>query len=113
MTRIRWTAGLLAACTLLSGVTALAQTTMTAADLLKYQPRQKGIDCTNPSAAELAACEVKALGGAAGNSGYLLVDVAKKPVRRLFAYTSGNQRITVLSYYKDGLEVYREITTGN
>ncbi len=112
MAKIRWTVKLLAGWALLGAAAAFAQSTYTASDLLKYAPSQPGIDCTTPSAAEVAACEVKQL-GTGTNTGSLLLDAAKKPLRRIFTYTAGSQRITVRSFYKDGMEIYREIDTNS
>jgi len=77
--------------------------------MLQYRPKQSGVDCTTPSAAELAACKVElGTGGAKGSSGWVLSDAGKMRLRSFFD-SNGDNRIDVWSYYKDGVEIYREI----
>jgi peroxiredoxin len=74
-----------------------------------YRPRQPGIAVSTPRPEEYAACEVRFIEGSRpGSNGYLLVDAQKRPVRRYFD-SNGDRQVDVWSYYKDGVEVYREI----
>src|SRR5262249_17040781 len=79
--------------------------------ILNYKPRQEGVDYSTPAPEELKDCEVKLITGSRpGSSGWLLLDAAKRPLRRFFD-TNGDRKIDIWSYYKDGVEVYREIDT--
>jgi peroxiredoxin len=76
--------------------------------ILKYQPRQDGIDYTRPTPEEQKACTMKLIvGDRANSSGWLLLDPQGRPLRRFFD-SNGDRNIDVWSYYKDGVEVYRE-----
>ena len=76
-----------------------------------YRPRQPGIVVSTPQPSEYSSCEVRFIEGRAPKSnGYLLLDAQKRPVRRYFD-SNGDRKVDVWSYYKDGVEVYREIDT--
>jgi tetratricopeptide (TPR) repeat protein len=79
-----------------------------AVDLLKYQPTFKEIAISTPEQAKIAACAVEAL-PAGGPAGYLLLDEKKQPLRKFFS-TNGKS-INAYAYYREGVEVYREIDT--
>jgi hypothetical protein len=83
----------------------------TPAQILNFKPHQPGVDCTTPTAEQLKGCKVELIKQAAGRkgSGWLLSD-AVGPIRRFFD-TDGDNKIDTWSYYKDGVEVYREIDT--
>lgn len=105
--------GLLAGLMLLTGsaVPVLAQA-YTPQQMLdpRLAPKHDDVDITIPSAAELANCKVEQVFGATkGSSGYLLKDGRGQPLRRFFATTGRN--VDAWSYYKDGVEVYREFDT--
>src|SRR5262249_43350427 len=58
---------------------------------------------------EFGSCEVQPVKNAKGNKiGWLLVDAKKQPVRK-FVDSNGDRKLDIWSYYKDGVEVYREI----
>jgi thiol-disulfide isomerase/thioredoxin len=83
------------------------------ADILKFQPRQEGINITIPTEAQLESCKVELIKGTMvangkASSGWLLRDGQGKPVRRFFD-SDGDQQIDVYSYYLDGKEAYREV----
>ncbi len=80
-----------------------------ASDMLKreLQPKQDGVPCTVPTADELKGCTVELVKGTSGGSGWILKDAAGNPLRRFFD-SNGDNRIDVWSYYKNGVEVYRE-----
>jgi peroxiredoxin len=106
MAKGRIGAGLLAGCLVVWGGAAFAATP---AQILQYRPRQDGVVCTTPSAAEADACKVKWTKSAPGGV-WLLVDAQGRPLRRLID-TSGDNKPHVWSYYQDGNEVYREMDT--
>ncbi len=84
----------------------------TVEDLLKFRPKQEGVEISNPTEAQIPNCKVEVLKGEKG-SGYLLRDPDGKPLRRYFD-TDGDRYIDVWSFYLDGQEVYREVdTNGN
>jgi peroxiredoxin len=129
MVKARWTAGLVTAGLVLMGwvLPASAQTgdrfdskyNSRQEDIdaiLKYQPRQEGVEYGRPSPDEQKACTMKLiLGDRPNSSGWLLLDPQGRPLRRFFD-SNGDRNIDVWSYYKEGVEVYREFcvsVTGN
>lgn len=92
------------ACLVLSTVATAAPS---AEEALALEPRQKGIDFDRPTAAEVAQCEIKQekLDGVTA----LVVRGPAGKILRAFADTNGDRVVDRWSYYKDGLEVYREI----
>lgn len=122
MATARWAAGLAAAGLLALGclVPASAQTGDKFSPayksrpedvdaVLKYRPRLDGIDYSRPTPDEQKACTMKLiLGERQGSTGWLLLDPQGRPLRR-FLDTNADQQIDVWSYFKDGVEVYREI----
>jgi tetratricopeptide (TPR) repeat protein len=102
--------GLVAGCLLLAGASqALAQQVKPENLLVKeFNPKQKDVVISTPTPAEVAGCEVKMVQGSQpGSVGYLLLDANKKPLRRFMG--AAKKPIETFSYYKDGVEVYREI----
>src|ERR1700722_3966391 len=84
----------------------------TVEDLLKFRPKQEGVEISNPTEAQIPNCKVEVLKGEKG-SGYLLRDPEGKPLRRYFD-ADGDRYIDVWSFFLDGQEVYREVdTNGN
>jgi len=90
---------------LVGGSVALAQQAPDAGKMLEYRPRHEAV-CTTPTAAELASCKVELDKGKGGGSGWILKDGSGKTVRRFFS--SNGRSVDTYSYYKDGVEVYRE-----
>src|SRR5437868_1941234 len=80
----------------------------TPADVLKLKPRQLGVDCSTPKTDDEPNCKVEIEKGTGKQAGYVLRDPQGKLVRRFFD-TVGDGHIHLWSYYKDGIEVYREI----
>jgi hypothetical protein len=77
----------------------------------RLAPKQDNVILSTPSAEELKTCSVAPVPGAGGKSvGFLLMDANKKPLRRFYD-SKGAGTIDVWSYYKDGVEVYREFDT--
>jgi hypothetical protein len=104
----RRAAFLLAGCLLLAGA-APAGAAPTVAQMLSIKPKQEGVAYATPTAEEQAGCKVE-LDKADRGSGWLLKDKDGRLLRRFFD-SNGDNQIDVWSYYKDGVEVYREINS--
>ena len=90
-----------------SGVSALAAPP-SVDEILAFKPFQKGVVTSTPTAAEKAGCKVELLAGQAkGSSGWVLRDANGRLMRKFFD-SNGDKYPDQWSYYKDGLEVYRE-----
>lgn len=76
--------------------------------MLNFAPRQKDVVYSTPTTAEQDKCKVELIKGQNKGSGWLLRDPNGQPLR-VFFDTNGDNKIDVWSYYKDGVEVYREI----
>jgi thiol-disulfide isomerase/thioredoxin len=84
----------------------------TPAQILDYRkPTQAGVEISTPSPDKLAACKVELVRGSGNATGWLLSD-ANGPIRRFFD-ANGDKRIDSFSFYKDGVEVYREIDSNH
>src|SRR5205823_2409250 len=68
-----------------------------------------GVECTTPSAEQAKSCKISLVKGRKG-SGWVMTDAAGMTVRRFYDSNDDN-KIDVWSYYKDGVEVYRETDT--
>ena len=79
----------------------------TAESALALTPRQKNVDCSNPSAAEIGKSTIKQ--EKEGGVSALVVRGPSGEVLRAFADTDANRVVDRWSYYKDGVEIYREI----
>ena len=79
----------------------------TVEDALAIKPRQKGVDCSQLSADEIKQATIKQEKEA--GAGALVVRGPSGEVLRAFADTNGDRVVDRWSFYKDGLEVYREI----
>lgn len=81
------------------------------AQVLRYQPSQKDVQISTPTAEEAAKCTVTGDPAAkAGQSVWLLKDAKGTVLRRLIDTNKDNYP-DIFSYYKDGMEVYREVDT--
>ena len=77
------------------------------ADALKLQPTQSAVDIDRPTPDQVAACTLSTHKDS-GQAGWLV----KSPdgvVLRWFVDTNGDNVLDRWSYYKDGLEVYRDM----
>jgi outer membrane protein assembly factor BamD (BamD/ComL family) len=72
---------------------------------INYSPLQKDVDIDRPSEEELKNCRLER---AEDPAGYIVRDGSGRILRK-FLDTSGNKKLDHLSYYKNGVEVYREI----
>ncbi|NCX99890.1 MAG: thioredoxin, partial [Planctomycetia bacterium] len=79
----------------------------TVAEALKLEPRQQGVDFERPTAEEAAAATIKQekLDGVSA----LVVRAADGRILRAFADVNGDRVVDRWSYFKDGLEYYREL----
>jgi Thioredoxin-like len=124
MTKTPAVRGMLAGIALLLGsvtqIHAQQKTPPSPAEMLhpKLAPKHDDIVITTPTTEELKSCSVELVSGGVPNSGgWLLLDNSKKTpdgrpqlVRRFFD-SNGDGKVDVWSYYKDGIEVYREFDT--
>jgi thiol-disulfide isomerase/thioredoxin len=80
----------------------------------RFAPKQKDTLAAAPTAAELKGATVKAIAGTrAGSTGWELTDAKNQPVRRYFGGKGAKGGVDTWCYFKDGVEVYREIDTNN
>src|SRR4051794_41039325 len=109
MTKARVGTGLVASCLLLWGGAAAVWAAPTPDQILSFRPKQEGVLIGTPTAQEASACKVELVKAVKG-SGWMLRDPRGLPLRK-FMDSNGDNKIDVWSYYKDGVEVYREIDT--
>jgi hypothetical protein len=102
--------GVLAGCLLLVSGMASAAEPPTVAQMLKFRPRQDGVNCKTPNAQEEGGCKVEPVKSGDKTIGWKLVDSNGQILRR-FVDTDNHNRIDVWSYYLNGAEVYREMDT--
>ena len=79
------------------------------ADALALKPRQKGVEVAQPTEAEAKQATINQ-----EKEGGVMALVVRGPsgeVLRAFADSDGNRVVDRWSYYKDGMEVYRELDT--
>src|SRR5687767_4997649 len=102
--------GLLTGCLLVMAGASPALGAPTVAQMLEiYKPTFQDVAVSMPTAEEQAGCEVKLVTGTRpGSSGWILLDAKKQPVRRYYD-SNGDKKIDMWSWYKDGVEVYREL----
>jgi hypothetical protein len=79
--------------------------------MLKYKPSQPDVVYTIPKAEEEANLKVEFYKSPAGGTGWILRDAAGKPLRLFFnsSPSATHKYPDTWSYYKDGVEVYREV----
>ncbi len=109
MVKARMSAGLLTGCLLLWSGSAYSAPTV--AEMLSIRPKQDGVVSTTPTPQEQDGCKVEAVRGQGVGGGWLLRDGRGLPLRRFYdsRYAEGQRgQMDVWSYYKDGVEVYRE-----
>lgn len=73
--------------------------------VLAIKPRQSNVQIDTPGASELADCKISKPGS---SPGYVVTDASGRMLRR-FIDTNKDDRLDQWSYYKDGIEVYRDI----
>ena len=90
--------------------TSLAQAAKpTAAEALSIAPTQQGVEYERPEKADIAKCTVdsESAGGISG----LVVRAPGGQILRRFLDTNGDGRVDQWCYFKDGIEVYRDVDT--
>lgn len=78
-----------------------------AADALKLQPVQKGVEIDQPTGADATACTIKAE-KASGETAWVVRDSRGQVLRR-FSDTNNDNVVDLWCYFNDGVEVYRDI----
>ena len=73
---------------------------------LDFKPMQKGVEYDEPTAEEREQCELKPY----DKSGYIVLG-PQKNVLRLILDTNGSGRTNQWSYFRNGIEVYRDMNT--
>ncbi|MBX9625113.1 MAG: TlpA family protein disulfide reductase [Gemmataceae bacterium] len=92
------------------GLTATAQLpALTVDQALAAKPRQPGVNVQPPAADQVGRYKVEPIPGqqAGSNMGYRLLDAQGRPARQFVTYD--NKQFNIVSYYADGVEVYREV----
>lgn len=90
-----------------AGALASAAPKPTVAQALELAPLQSNVDYDRPQAAEIEKCEIQSQAGEAGG-GWIVVGPNGRVLRR-FSDTNRDNRVDQWCYYKDGIEVYRDI----
>src|SRR5215831_3172354 len=81
----------------------------TVAQMLSIKPKFDDVAISNPTGDELKDCQVRSvLNSDKKNIGVELIDGRKQIVRRYFA-SKDPAKMNVWSFYKDGVEVFRQI----
>jgi hypothetical protein len=91
------------------GICRWLQAAPTVEQMLTFQPRQRGVAISTPTQAEYPQCKVELVQGTSpGSTGWALRDPQGRFLRR-FMDTNGDRYPDQWCYYKDGVEVYREV----
>ncbi len=80
--------------------------------ILQFRPRQTEVLVATPKPEEEASCRVELVKGTGKSSGWVLRDSSGIMLRRFFD-TNGDNKTDTWSFFRDGVEVYREIDTNN
>ena len=104
MTKTQTRAGLVAACLLFWGSAALAASPE---QILNFRPKQD-VAVSTPTPQEVNTCRVSWTPNSIGGGTWLLLDPQGRPLRR-FVDNKGDKKPHIWSYFRDGVEVYREI----
>ncbi|MDY0165304.1 MAG: thioredoxin-like domain-containing protein [Thermoguttaceae bacterium] len=86
----------------------LANANPTAEQALRLSPVQKGVDYSRPSPEEAARCKIESQKLDDGTVAWVVSDPNGMTLR-MFVDTNGNNSVDQWRYYKDGVEVYRDI----
>lgn len=102
----RTTVGFLAA---VFGLSVTCHAQVKVENVLAYRPAQPGVDIDTPTAAEIPNCKLE-VERTEGGSGWVLYGPQGQIYRR-FMDTNGDRGVDEFRYYKNGLEVYRDLDT--
>ena len=86
-------------------LTNIGQAAPTVEEALKLAPVQISVDYDIPSEQEVKHCDLET---SKSDNGWILVDGSSRKLRR-FLDTDGDNQLDQWCYYKDGIEVYRDI----
>ena len=92
--------------TVVTAPTALAQSDQVAKSL-GIKPDQSGVDYDQPDAAAQKDCKVESANKKFGSPGWVVFN-SNEQILRLFLDRNGDRKLDQWSYYKDGIEVYRD-----
>lgn len=90
-----------------AGISAVSADDASTAKALKFRPIQADVEYDIPTEADIAKCSMQPV-SAKGEAGWYVVDGAGKTLRK-FVDTNRDNNLDVWSYYRDGIEVYRDI----
>jgi thiol-disulfide isomerase/thioredoxin len=79
--------------------------------VLKYNPRQKYVEFDTPSQSEVANCTVQVIQEKSG-SGWIVLGPQGETLRK-FMDTNGDNTVDRWSYFRGGIEVYRDQDSNN
>ena len=74
---------------------------------LALKPIQADVDCDNPTKAEMAKATIESI-SEPGRSGWQVFDGEGRLLRR-FIDTNGDKKLDLWSYFRNGIEVYRDV----
>src|SRR5262245_3896607 len=97
-----------------SGSSLWAAAPPSVSQVLGFKPHQDGVSYTTPAASEEPSCKVELDKGPGGKgNGWILRDGQGRVLRRFFD-SNADGFPDIWSFYKDGVETYRELdTNGN
>ncbi len=75
---------------------------------LKIEPKQKDVDYDQPSAADMKNCRIEKAIDVINLPGWLVIDSSDRLIRK-FVDNNRDKKLDQWSYFKDGVEVYRDI----
>ncbi len=78
--------------------------------LLSIRPRHSGFEYDQRSQSEIEKCKLQAPAADSGKRGYIVIDENGRTLRQ-FLDNNADDRLDQWSYYKDGIEVYRDLDT--
>lgn len=74
---------------------------------LQLEPLQEGVDYDQPTATEIPNCQIK-VEKINGNTGWIVTGPSGERLR-MFLDTNGDKKVDFWAYFKEGVEVYRDI----
>ena len=92
-------------CVVLASAPAIGQSKVEKSFNIK--PKQPGVDCDRPDAAARNLCKVESASEKFGYPGFVVFDNTER-ILRLFLDRNKDGKLDQWSYYKDGIEVYRD-----
>jgi len=97
----------LAAAGVLTAASAAHAQSPSVAQMLAINPKFNDVAISTPTGDELASCKVEDVSIGGRKAGFALVDGRKQTVRRFYA-TKNPAKMDTWSFFKDGVEVYRQ-----